>query len=68
MNEHRLLLLADIMMALPYDYFLIAWFVIAVVSKAYVAFDQFKGNLEPIVMKWVFILVSLYMGPFGLLL
>ena len=56
------------MIALPYDYFLIAWFVFAVGSTAYVAFDQFNGNPEPTVMKWGFILVTLYMGPFGLLL
>ena len=41
MNEHRLQL-EDIMIALPYDYFLIAWFVIAAASTAYVAFDQFS--------------------------
>ena len=56
------------MIALPYDYFLIAWFVLAVASTAYVAADQFRGNPEPTVMKWGFILVTLYMGPFGLLL
>jgi FtsP/CotA-like multicopper oxidase with cupredoxin domain len=56
------------MIALPYDYFLIAWFVLAAASTAYVAFDQFSGNPEPTVMKWGFILVTLYMGPFGLLL
>jgi len=56
------------MIALPYDYFLIAWFVIAAASTAYVAFDQFNGNPEPTVMKWGFILVTLYMGPFGLLI
>jgi len=56
------------MIALPYDYFLIAWFVLAFGSTAYVAFDQFAGNPEPTVMKWGFILVTLYMGPFGLLL
>lgn len=56
------------MIALPYDYFLIAWFVLAAGSTAYVAFDQFNGNPEPAVMKWGFILVTLYMGPFGLLL
>ena len=67
MNEHRLQL-EDIMIALPYDYFLIAWFVIAAASTAYVAFDQFNGNPESTVMKWGFILVTLYMGPFGLLL
>ena len=56
------------MIALPYDYFLIVWFVLALASTAYVAFDQFNGNPEPTVMKWGFILVTLYMGPFGLLL
>ena len=56
------------MIALPYDYFLIVWFVLATASTAYVAFDQFNGNPEPTVMKWGFILVTLYMGPFGLLL
>jgi FtsP/CotA-like multicopper oxidase with cupredoxin domain len=56
------------MIALPYDYFLIGWFVLALASTAYVAFDQFNGNPEPTVMKWGFILVTLYMGPFGLLL
>ena len=56
------------MIALPYDYFLIVWFVLAGASTAYVAYDQFSGNPEPTVMKWGFILVTLYMGPFGLLL
>jgi hypothetical protein len=54
--------------ALPYDYFLLGWFVIAVISTAYVAYDQFAGNPEPAVMKWAFVLITLYMGPFGLLL
>src|ERR1700730_5868023 len=52
----------------PYDYFLIGWFVVAAVSTAYVAVDQFRNNPEPVVMKWGFILVTLYMGPLGLLL
>jgi FtsP/CotA-like multicopper oxidase with cupredoxin domain len=56
------------MIALPYDYFLTAWFVLAAASTVYVAVDQFRGNPEPTVMKWGFILVTLYMGPFGLLL
>lgn len=56
------------MIVLPYDYFLIAWFAIVLASAAYVAYDQFSGNPEPTVMKWAFILVTLYMGPFGLLL
>ncbi|WP_225769648.1 DUF4396 domain-containing protein [Inquilinus sp. Marseille-Q2685] len=52
----------------PIDYFLIAWFVLALLSTAYVAWDQFRNNPEPVVMRWGFILVTLYMGPFGLLL
>jgi manganese oxidase len=56
------------MIVLPYDYFLIGWFVLAVASTAYVAVDQFRNNPEPTVMKWDFILVTFYMGPFGLLL
>lgn len=56
------------MIAQPYDYALIVWFVLAGLSTAYVAYDQFRGNPEPAVMKWGFILVTLYTGPFGLLL
>jgi manganese oxidase len=56
------------MIAQPYDYFLIGWFVLAGLSMVYVAIDQFRNNPEPTVMKWGFILVTLYMGPFGLLL
>jgi FtsP/CotA-like multicopper oxidase with cupredoxin domain len=56
------------MIVQPYDYALIAWFVLALASTAYVAFDQFRNNPEPMVMKWGFILVTLYMGPIGLLL
>jgi manganese oxidase len=52
----------------PIDYFLIAWFVLAALSTAYVAWDQYRNNPEPVVMKWGFILVTLYMGPIGLLM
>ncbi|WP_342236198.1 DUF4396 domain-containing protein [Inquilinus sp. OTU3971] len=52
----------------PIDYFLIVWFALALLSTAYVAWDQFRNNPEPVVMRWGFILVTLYMGPFGLLL
>ncbi len=50
------------------DYLLTVWFALAALSTAYVAWDQFRNNPEPVVMKWGFILVTLYMGPFGLLL
>lgn len=52
----------------PVDYFLALWFVLAGLSTAYVAWDQFRNNPEPVVMKWGFILVTLYMGPLGLLI
>jgi FtsP/CotA-like multicopper oxidase with cupredoxin domain len=52
----------------PVDYFLVAWFALAALSTAYVAWDQFRNNPEPVVMKWGFILVTLYMGPLGLLM
>ena len=56
------------MIARPIDYFLIVWFVLAALSTAYVAWDQFRNNPEPVVMKWGFILVTVYTGPIGLLL
>jgi len=52
----------------PIDYFLAAWFVLAAASTLYVGIDQYRNNPEPVVMKWGFILVTLYMGPIGLLL
>jgi FtsP/CotA-like multicopper oxidase with cupredoxin domain len=52
----------------PIDYLLVVWFILSGVSTAYVAWDQFRNNPEPTVMKWGFILVTLYMGPLGLLL
>ena len=56
------------MFAQPIDYFLIVWFTLAGLSTLYVAWDQFRNNPEPTVMKWGFVLVTLYMGPLGLLL
>lgn len=52
----------------PIDYVLAVWFALAAASTAYVAIDQHRNNPEPAVMKWGFILVTLYMGPIGLLL
>jgi FtsP/CotA-like multicopper oxidase with cupredoxin domain len=52
----------------PIDYLLVAWFVLAAASTLYVAIDQYRNNPESVVMKWGFILVTLYMGPLGLLL
>jgi hypothetical protein len=56
------------MLIQPVDYFLVVWFALAAASTGYVAWDQYQNNPEPAVMKWGFILVTLYMGPFGLLL
>jgi manganese oxidase len=51
------------MLIQPIDYFLVVWFALAAASTAYVAWDQYRNNPEPAVMKWGFILVPLYMGP-----
>src|SRR6202162_237239 len=56
------------MLIQPIDYFLVVWFCLAAASTVYVGVDQYRNNPEPTVMKWGFILVTLYMGPFGLLL
>lgn len=56
------------MLIQPIDYFLVGWFMLAALSTAYVAWDQYQNNPEPMVMKWGFILVTLYLGPIGLLL
>ena len=56
------------MLIQPIDIFVDAWLIVAVFSAGYVAWDQFHGNPEPTVMKWGFVLVTLYMGPIGLLL
>src|SRR6267142_4236750 len=56
------------MLIQPVDYFLVAWFILAFACTAYVAIDQYRNNPEPVVMKWGFILVTLYTGPIGLLL
>ena len=36
----------------PIDYFLFAWFAIALASSLYVGWDQYRNNPEPTVMKW----------------
>jgi len=52
----------------PIDYFLAGWFVLALACAVYVGIDQYRNNPEPPVMKWGFILVTIYMGPLGVLL
>ncbi|CAN5209801.1 DUF4396 domain-containing protein [soil metagenome] len=56
------------MLIQPIDYFLVGWFSVAALCTVYVAVDQYRNNPEPVVMKWGFILVTLYTGPIGLLL
>jgi len=56
------------MLIQPIDYFLVAWFLLAGACTVVVAIDQYRNNPEPVVMKWGFILVTLYTGPIGLLL
>ena len=45
------------------DPLLIAWFVLTAISVAYVAWDAFTRNPELKVMKWGWVLVTLYGGP-----
>jgi len=48
---------------------LFAWFALAAAPSAYVAWDNFAGrNPEETVMKWGWVLITLYMGPIGLTL
>jgi len=48
------------MIAQPIDFFLLAWFALAFASTAYVAYDQFMHNPEPVVMKWDFVFVQMH--------
>lgn len=48
------------------DNVLYAWFALTAVSVAYVAWDAFRYNPEMTVMKWGWVLVTLYTGIFGL--
>jgi hypothetical protein len=50
------------------DVGLIAWFVMTVPSVAYVAWDAFTANPELLVMKWGWVLMTLYTGPVGAVL
>ncbi len=44
---------------------LYAWFATVLVSVIYVAYDAFTKNPELKVMKWGWVLVTLYIGPIG---
>ena len=48
------------------DVVLLAWFALTLASDAYVAWDCFANNPEMAVMKWGWVLVTLYMGPAAL--
>ncbi|HEV8177166.1 MAG TPA: DUF4396 domain-containing protein, partial [Gemmatimonadales bacterium] len=56
------------MLLQPFDVVVYIWLAIAVLSAGYVAVDQVRNNPEALVMKWGFILVTLYLGPIGRLL
>ena len=45
------------------DVVLLGWFVLTGLSVAYVAYDTFRNNPDFTVMKWGWVLVTLYMGP-----
>ena len=51
------------------QWMLILWFSLAALSTAYVAWDNFvRKNSEETVMKWGWVLITLYMGPVALAL
>jgi hypothetical protein len=47
------------------DVILLGWFTLTAFSVAYVAYDAFTNNPEMEVMKWGWVLVTLYLGPIG---
>jgi hypothetical protein len=49
-----------------WDLVVFAWFALMVPSVAYVSYDAFTKNPEMTVMKWGWVLVTLYTGPVGL--
>lgn len=50
------------------DLVLLGWFALTFLSVAYVAYDAYVNNPELTVMKWGWLLVTLYMGVIGLAL
>lgn len=50
------------------DLLLLVWFALTVLSVVYVAYDAFTHNPELTVMKWGWVLVTLYLGIIGLFL
>ena len=45
------------------DVVLLGWFALTLLSVAYVSWDAYYNNPELTVMKWGWVLVTLYMGP-----
>lgn len=45
------------------DVILLGWFLLVLISVAYVASDAFRGLPEPGVIKWAWVLTTLYLGP-----
>ncbi|GAC1393670.1 MAG: hypothetical protein NVSMB38_22770 [Ktedonobacteraceae bacterium] len=54
--------------AYMFDTILYIWFILVGVSVAYVAWDAFRNNPQMVVMKWGWVLVTLYTGPINLAL
>ena len=50
------------------DVVLLGWFLLTLLSVTYVAWDCIRNNPELTVMKWGWVLVTLYMGPVALVL
>lgn len=50
------------------DAVLVVWFSLTLLSVAYVSYDAFTKNPEMTVMKWGWVLVTLYLGIVGLVL
>ena len=50
------------------DVVLLVWFAATLASVIYVAWDAFRNNPEMTVMKWGWVLVTLYLGPIALAL
>ena len=50
------------------DLILIGWFALVAISVVYVAWDAYRNNPELTVMKWGWVLVTLYLGPVALML
>lgn len=50
------------------DVILLVWFAVTLASVVYVAWDAFTNNPEMTIMKWGWVLVTIYLGPLSLFL